>query len=182
MASYNKFTKQVKERIAETFPDATLAAIDDALKGKRANHDDFFKAVTDARSVIENAEREATTATLEVKGESTVAHFDAGKVVDGPVTPEVVKESAKKAKARKAETKKAPKVQKRAKKSNFTLVAAGTCPHDDAKLKQSRVAKGKGIYQLCTKCQHEWYYYQDKETSKQGCVCITCRGEKNKKA
>ena len=62
------------------------------------------------------------------------------------------------------------------KRTNFQIVAAGVCLHDDASLLEPVKTKGVGMKAVCSKCGHTWYINKKIKT----CGCLTCRGAKRK--
>jgi hypothetical protein len=60
--------------------------------------------------------------------------------------------------------------------SNFDQVAAGICPHDEAKLGESEKTTGVGVYRTCVECKHRWYLNSKIKTAK----CVTCSTNKRK--
>ena len=60
------------------------------------------------------------------------------------------------------------------KRANFDLVAAGICPHDNAKLGDEIRGSGIGVTRVCETCGHTWYINKKIRT----CKCLTCSGAK----
>jgi hypothetical protein len=58
------------------------------------------------------------------------------------------------------------------KRSNFDLVAAGVCPHDNARLGDEIRGSGVGVTRVCESCGHKWYLNRKIRT----CKCLTCSG------
>lgn len=207
MASYNKYTRQVKTRLDEigVYPDATLSAIDEVLKGHRKNEDDFYLTVRDSKSVIENAEREKIT--REESGRTLHDAVPETELIDAiaSIEPEARKEvdealnrlaaldearskletkvvgkgksaTEKATKAPRQKKTKEPKVKKERTQSNFALVASGICPHDSAKLGDEIAGKGIGVTRVCESCAHIWYLNKKIRT----CKCLSCSADKRK--
>jgi len=63
-----------------------------------------------------------------------------------------------------------------AKRTNFQMVVAGVCLHDNASLLAPVKTKGVGMKAVCSKCGHTWYFNKKIKT----CGCLTCRGAKRK--
>jgi hypothetical protein len=62
------------------------------------------------------------------------------------------------------------------KRTNFDLVAAGVCPHDNAELLPPTRTAGAGEKAVCTQCGHTWYINQKIRT----CKCLSCSADKRK--
>jgi len=60
------------------------------------------------------------------------------------------------------------------KRSNFDLVAGGTCPHDLERLGEEVRGRGEGVTLVCSKCGHQWYINRKIKT----CKCLTCSSRK----
>jgi len=60
--------------------------------------------------------------------------------------------------------------------TNFDLVAAGVCPHDESSLSAPVSTKGTGEKATCVDCGHTWYINKKIRT----CKCLTCSGAKEK--
>ena len=60
------------------------------------------------------------------------------------------------------------------KRSNFDLVAGGSCPHDSARLGKEIRCRGVGFTRVCENCGHIWYINKKIRT----CKCLTCSGAK----
>ena len=63
------------------------------------------------------------------------------------------------------------------KRSNFDLVAVGTCPHDDGRLDIPLPTKGIGVTAKCLKCERTWYLNRTIRT----CKCVTCSHDRKQK-
>ena len=63
-----------------------------------------------------------------------------------------------------------------AKRTNFQMVAAGVCLHDNASLLAPVKTKGVGLKAVCSQCGHTWYINKKIKT----CGCLTCSGAKRK--
>jgi hypothetical protein len=70
-------------------------------------------------------------------------------------------------------TKPLPSAKRR---SNFDQVAAGVCPHDNARLGDEIAGKGVGVTRECSECHHIWYLNKKIRT----CKCLTCSANKRK--
>ena len=62
------------------------------------------------------------------------------------------------------------------KRTNFDLVAAGVCPHDESSLSAPVSTKGSGMKATCVDCGHTWYINKKIRT----CKCLTCSAAKVK--
>jgi protein-arginine kinase activator protein McsA len=60
------------------------------------------------------------------------------------------------------------------KRTKFSQVAAGVCPHDGAPLLEPVRTKGVGFKAVCSQCGHTWYLNKKIKT----CGCLTCKGAK----
>ena len=56
------------------------------------------------------------------------------------------------------------------KRTNFDLVALGTCSHDNARLGDEIRDHGVGVTRVCEACSHTWYINKKIRT----CKCLTC--------
>jgi protein-arginine kinase activator protein McsA len=60
------------------------------------------------------------------------------------------------------------------KRTKFSQVASGVCPHDGASLLEPVRTKGVGFKAVCSQCGHTWYLNKKIKT----CGCLTCKGAK----
>ena len=62
------------------------------------------------------------------------------------------------------------------KRTNFDLVVAGVCPHDESSLSAPVSTKGSGEKATCVDCGHTWYINKKIRT----CKCLTCSDAREK--
>ena len=60
----------------------------------------------------------------------------------------------------------APLVPSQRKRTNFDLVTAGLCPHDNSQLGDAIRGNGVGVTRVCETCGHTWYIHKKIRTCK----------------